>query len=117
VGESGCGKSITALSLMRLLPGITQITGGSLHLNGKDFSRLAEKKMWAIRGNDISMIFQEPGSALDPLMTVGDQIVEAIQAHRKIPRQSAMEQALAMLESEDYFVACWNHLYQMGSNG
>ena len=99
VGESGCGKSITALSLMRLLPEIARITRGSLHLNGKDFSRLDEKKMQAIRGNDISMIFQEPGSALDPLMTVGDQIVEAIQAHRTIPRQRAMEQALAMLES------------------
>ena len=98
VGESGCGKSITALALMRLLPEIAELTGGYLKLNGKEFSRISEKEMQAIRGNDISMIFQESGSALDPLMTVGDQVVESIQAHQDIPRQKALEQAAEMLE-------------------
>jgi peptide/nickel transport system ATP-binding protein len=98
VGESGCGKSITALSLMRLLPETAKLTQGSLRLNGKDFSKIPENEMQGIRGNDISMIFQEPGSALDPLMTVGEQIIESIQAHQDIPRPKALQQALKMLE-------------------
>jgi len=97
VGESGCGKTITALSLMRLLPEAAKLSQGSLRLNGKDFSKIPENEMQRIRGNDISMIFQEPGSALDPLMTVGDQIMESIQAHRNISRPLALKQALAML--------------------
>jgi len=98
VGESGCGKSITALALMRLLPEIAELTGGSMRLFGKEFSRIPEKEMQTIRGNDISMIFQESGSALDPLMTVGDQVVESIQAHQDTPRQKAVDQASKMLE-------------------
>ncbi len=98
VGESGCGKTITALSLMRLLPEAAKLTRGSLRLNGKEFSKIPEHEMQNIRGNDISMIFQEPGSALDPLMTVGDQIIESIQAHQDISRPQARRQALEMLE-------------------
>lgn len=98
VGESGCGKSITALSLIRLLPEAAKLTRGSLRLNGKDFSKLPEKEMQRIRGNDISMIFQEPGSALDPLMTVGDQLIESLQAHQDISHAKALQQALEMLE-------------------
>jgi oligopeptide/dipeptide ABC transporter ATP-binding protein len=96
VGESGCGKSITALALMRLLPEIAEVTGGSLRLDGKEISRISEKEMQSIRGNDISMIFQESGSALDPLMTVGDQVVESIQAHRNIPRPEAVDRTLEL---------------------
>ncbi len=98
VGESGCGKSITALALMRLLPETAELTRGSLRLNGNEFSKISERDMQAIRGNDISMIFQESGSALDPLMTVGEQVVESIQAHQDIPRRKAMDQASEMLE-------------------
>lgn len=97
VGESGCGKSITALSLMRLLPEAAKLTRGSLRLNGKDIAKLPEKEMQSIRGNDISMIFQEPASALDPLMTVGDQIIESVQAHQAVSRPKALQQTLAML--------------------
>jgi peptide/nickel transport system ATP-binding protein len=98
VGESGCGKTITALALMRLLPEAARLTRGSLRLKGKEFSKIPESEMQNIRGNDISMIFQEPGSALDPLMTVGDQIIESIRAHQNISRPQARQQALEMLE-------------------
>jgi peptide/nickel transport system ATP-binding protein len=98
VGESGCGKTLTALALMRLLPEAARLTRGSLRLKGKEFSKIPENEMQNIRGNDISMIFQEPGSALDPLMTVGDQIIESIRAHQDISRPQARQQALEMLE-------------------
>ncbi|MCP4692192.1 MAG: ABC transporter ATP-binding protein [Desulfobacterales bacterium] len=98
VGESGCGKSMTAMTLMRLLPDNAKITRGSIKLNGGDLTRLPEKKMRAVRGNDIAMIFQEPGAALDPLMTVGDQIMEAIRAHRDASYKEALERATRMLE-------------------
>ncbi len=99
VGESGCGKSITALALMRLLPESAKFSRGSMRLNAKEFSKISEKEMQSIRGNDISMIFQESGSALDPLMTVGDQVVESLQAHRDISRRQALEQAALLFES------------------
>ena len=99
VGESGCGKSITALALMRLLPEAAEVAQGSMRLNGKEFSKISEKEMRSIRGNDISMIFQESGSALDPLMTVGDQVVESIRAHRDISRRQALAQAAQLFES------------------
>ncbi len=96
VGESGCGKSLTALSLMGLLPRAARISQGTLRLNGRDITRLSEAEMQALRGNDISMIFQEPSSALDPLMTVGDQVVEAILAHQDLSREQAEKLALEM---------------------
>lgn len=98
VGESGCGKSITALSLMGLLPSVATITKGSMKLDGRELVVLSEKEMRQVRGNDIAMIFQEPSSALDPLMTVGAQIVEAIQAHRDLSTESALERAVSLLD-------------------
>jgi oligopeptide/dipeptide ABC transporter ATP-binding protein len=98
VGESGCGKSVTALSVLRLVadpPG--RIVGGAIRFEGVDLLDLTEAQMEEIRGNDISMIFQEPMTSLNPLMTVGRQIGEAIALHRGLSRRDAMDQAIEML--------------------
>ena len=98
VGESGCGKSVTALSILRLIaspPG--RIVGGSIHLEGKDLLACSEDAIRQVRGNQISMIFQEPMTSLNPVFTIGDQIVEALLLHRKVSRQEAREQAMDML--------------------
>ena len=81
VGESGCGKSMTALALMRLLPENGRVTDGRLDLEGADVFDLPEAEMRGVRGGRIGMIFQEPATSLNPVMRVGDQIVEAIEAH------------------------------------
>ena len=98
VGESGCGKSMTALAIMGLLPEDARITAGSIALGGKELTGLSERQMQALRGNEISMIFQEPVLALDPLMTVGDQIAEALTAHGRATTGTARHEALALLE-------------------
>jgi oligopeptide/dipeptide ABC transporter ATP-binding protein len=98
VGESGCGKSVTALSILRLVadpPG--RIVGGTIRFEGSNLLELPENEMEGIRGNDISMIFQEPMTSLNPLMTVGRQIAEAIALHRGLSRRDAMDQAVEML--------------------
>ena len=98
VGESGCGKSVTALSILRLVadpPG--RIVGGAIRFEGTNLLALTETEMEAIRGNDISMIFQEPMTSLNPLFTVGRQISEAIVLHRGLSKREAMEQAVEML--------------------
>ncbi|MGC1889503.1 MAG: ABC transporter ATP-binding protein, partial [Stellaceae bacterium] len=98
VGESGCGKSVTALSVLRLVadpPG--RIVGGHIRFEGVDLLELTESEMEAIRGNDISMIFQEPMSSLNPLMTVGRQIAESIALHQGLSRRDAFDRAVEML--------------------
>jgi peptide/nickel transport system ATP-binding protein len=98
VGESGCGKSVTALSILRLVaepPGKT--VGGQIQFQGRDLLQLSEAEMRRIRGNDISMIFQEPMTSLNPVFTVGDQIAEAIQLHQRKSRSEAMNMAVEML--------------------
>ena len=98
VGESGCGKSVTALSVLRLVadpPG--RIVEGAIRLAGTNLLDLTESEMEAIRGNDISMIFQEPMTSLNPLMTVGRQIGEAIALHQGVSRREALDQAVEML--------------------
>jgi oligopeptide/dipeptide ABC transporter ATP-binding protein len=98
VGESGCGKSVTALSILRLIaspPG--RITGGAIRFEGRDLLELSEQEMEAIRGNDISMIFQEPMTSLNPLYTAGHQIAEAIALHQGLSRKNAMDGAIDML--------------------
>jgi peptide/nickel transport system ATP-binding protein len=98
VGESGCGKSVTALSLMRLVadpPG--RIVGGSVRLSGTDLVRLDEPAMRAIRGNRIAMIFQEPMTSLNPVMTIGRQISEALILHQKLTRAAALARTIQML--------------------
>ena len=84
VGESGCGKSVTSLSIMGLVPSPPgKITGGEILFQNKDLTKLSENKMRAIRGNDIAMIFQEPMTSLNPLFTIGDQLREAVKIHKK----------------------------------
>jgi len=98
VGESGCGKSVTALSIMRLVPDPpSRIVGGSVVLEGTDLLGLDEDRMRAVRGNRISMIFQEPMTSLNPVMRIGDQITEAVQLHRTMTRKEAWERAVEML--------------------
>jgi peptide/nickel transport system ATP-binding protein len=98
VGESGCGKSVTALSLMRLVPDPPgRIVGGSVMLEGTDLLGLDENQMRQVRGNRISMIFQEPMTSLNPVMRIGDQITEAVRLHRSMPPKAAWEQAVQML--------------------
>ena len=98
VGESGCGKSVTALSILRLIPHPQgAIERGTIELRGRDILRLSEREMQEIRGNAISMIFQEPMTSLNPVYTVGSQIVEAIRLHQKKSRREARERAIEML--------------------
>jgi peptide/nickel transport system ATP-binding protein len=98
VGESGCGKSVTALSLMRLVPDPPgRIVGGSVSLEGTDLLALDEAQMRAVRGNRISMIFQEPMTSLNPVMRIGDQIVEAVRLHRAMSAREAQDVAVEML--------------------
>src|SRR6202011_1238700 len=98
VGESGCGKSVTALSIMRLVPDPPgRIVGGSIMLEGTDLLGLDESEMRAIRGNRISMIFQEPMTSLNPVMRIGEQITEAVRLHRQMSRKEATAKAVEML--------------------
>lgn len=99
VGESGSGKSVTAYSIMGLLPRRTaRIAGGQALFDGTDLLALDARAMQDIRGNRIAMIFQEPMSALNPLMRIGDQIAEAIRLHRQVTRAQAAERAVGLLE-------------------
>jgi peptide/nickel transport system ATP-binding protein len=98
VGESGCGKSMTALSIMRLVPTPPgRIVGGSVRLDGRDLLQLDEDAMRRVRGNEISMIFQEPMTSLNPVMTIGDQIGEAIRLHQDLPGSAVADKAVEML--------------------
>lgn len=99
VGESGCGKSVTALSVMRLLPRpIGKITGGSIHFGGMDLLKLTPDEIRQIRGNEIGMIFQEPMNALNPVRTIGDQISESFLLHQNITPKEAWGKSIDMLE-------------------
>ena len=98
VGESGCGKSITALSVMGLVPSPPgRIVGGSVRLRGRDLLRLDAEAMRRVRGNEISMIFQEPITSLNPVLTIGDQIAEALTLHQDLSRAAARDRAVEML--------------------
>jgi ABC-type dipeptide/oligopeptide/nickel transport system ATPase component len=90
VGESGSGKSVTSLAAMRLIPNPPgQVTGGQILFNGTDLLKISEAEMRKIRGNKISMIFQEPMTSLNPVYTIGDQIIEAILLHQKVGHEEA----------------------------
>jgi peptide/nickel transport system ATP-binding protein len=99
VGESGCGKSMTALAIMRLLPEDFTVTSGGILLDGEDVLGAAPAQLRALRGNRMSMIFQEPMTALNPLYTVGDQIGEVLRQHRGFGRRDATEQAIGFLKA------------------
>jgi peptide/nickel transport system ATP-binding protein len=94
VGESGCGKSVTALSLLRLIAPPGRIVSGEIRFEGRDLLRLSEAEMRAIRGNEIAMIFQDPMTSLNPVYTVGEQIAEAIRLHRRVSPREAWRQAV-----------------------
>lgn len=99
VGESGSGKSVTSLSIMRLVPSPAgNIENGSILLDGRELLHLREKEMDAIRGNDIGMIFQEPMTSLDPVFTIGSQIMEPLMKHKKMNRKEAYDKGVELLE-------------------
>ncbi len=99
VGESGCGKSVTALSIMRLIPSPPgRIEAGAIEFDGESLLDLPEEGMRRIRGNDIAMIFQEPMTSLNPVLTVGFQIAEAVRLHRGLSKSEAITEAVRMLE-------------------
>src|SRR5690625_1717980 len=97
VGESGCGKTVTGLSLLRLLPEHSVRISGQILFEGQNLAQLSQRQMRAIRGREISMIFQEPMSALDPVFTIGEQLSETLRAHEKISRKEARERSIAAL--------------------
>src|SRR3954467_11664297 len=94
VGESGCGKSITALSIMRLISPPGKIVGGSIRFKGEELTTASADRLREIRGNDIAMVFQDPMTSLNPVFTVGEQIVEALRLHRKLNKQDAWKAAI-----------------------
>jgi peptide/nickel transport system ATP-binding protein len=99
VGESGCGKSVTALSVMGLVPSPPgRIAGGSIRFEGRELLGLSSRAMQDLRGNGMAMVFQEPMSSLNPAFTIGEQIIEGLMRHRPLDRAQARERALAMLE-------------------
>ena len=98
VGESGCGKSVTSLAILQLIPPPGRIASGSVVFDGQDLLSLPEDKMRSIRGNRIGLIPQDPMTSLNPVYTVGDQIMEAIELHQKVDRQEARKRAIAVLE-------------------
>ena len=98
VGESGCGKTVTALSLLGLVPPPGRIIGGAIRFDGRDLATLDENALDGVRGDRISMIFQEPMTSLNPVFTVGEQIAEALRVHRRQGRAEAAASAVALLE-------------------
>ncbi len=98
VGESGCGKSITALSIMRLIYPPGKITGGSIRFKGEELTAASSDRMREIRGNDIAMIFQDPMTSLNPVYTVGDQIAEALRLHRRLDKKAAWAAAVEAMK-------------------
>jgi len=98
VGESGCGKSLAALAVMRLLPEPpARIVGGAVRFMGRDLAALSDREMQRVRGKDISMIFQDPMTSLNPVLTIGDQLIEAIQHHTDLSRKDAVARTVELL--------------------
>jgi oligopeptide/dipeptide ABC transporter ATP-binding protein len=99
VGESGCGKSVTALSIMRILPEPAgRIVGGSVSFRGKDLTRLTEKEMEKMRGEKVAMVYQEPMTALNPAFTIGDQLGEVFRFHQGLGKKEALGRAVDLLQ-------------------
>lgn len=98
VGESGSGKSVTSLSIMRLIEPPGWIAGGQILFRGKDLATLSDGEMQKVRGDDISMVFQEPMTALNPVYTVGDQVAEVVRVHRNVSRKEAMKKAVDLFK-------------------
>jgi peptide/nickel transport system ATP-binding protein len=98
VGESGCGKSVTAMSILRLIPEPPGKTAGAIRLQGRDLMTLDDRAMRGIRGNDISMIFQEPMTSLNPVLSIGWQLGETLRLHQRLDRKAAQARAMDMLD-------------------
>ncbi|HET7628744.1 MAG TPA: ABC transporter ATP-binding protein [Bacillales bacterium] len=99
VGESGCGKSVTSLSIMGLVPSPPgKIVGGEILFKGEDLTKASERRMRQIRGNEIAMIFQEPMTSLNPVFTIGDQLIEGIRLHKKVSKKEARKKAVDILK-------------------
>jgi oligopeptide/dipeptide ABC transporter ATP-binding protein len=99
VGETGCGKSVTALSILRLIPSPPgKIVQGEIHFRGRELLHLTEEEIRSIRGKEISMIFQEPMTSLNPVFRIGEQMMEVIMLHQKVGKRQAYERAVEMLE-------------------
>ncbi len=98
VGESGCGKSVTSMSILQLLSSNARISGGSIKLDGKELVGLPEREMCKIRGNDIAMIFQDPMTALNPTLTIGNQLMEPIMLHQNCGKKEAWVRAVDVLK-------------------
>lgn len=99
VGESGCGKSVTALSIMQLITKpVGKITGGEIIFDGHDLLHMREEQLRKLRGNRISMIFQEPMTSLNPVFTVGDQIMEAVRLHQGLNKKDALDKSIDLLK-------------------
>jgi peptide/nickel transport system ATP-binding protein len=99
VGESGCGKSMTALSIMRLLPDAGSVVAGSVEFEGRDLMRLPESRMRDVRGRSVAMIFQEPALSLNPVMTAGDQVAEALRRHTPLEGAALEARVLELLDA------------------
>src|SRR3977135_2400090 len=97
VGESGCGKSVTANSILRLIPEPPGRIAGAIRFQGTDLLKLTEREMRGIRGNDISMIFQEPMTSLNPVLTIGRQLGETLRLHQGLNKKAAADRAVEML--------------------
>lgn len=102
VGESGCGKSVTSMSILQLLGSNARISGGSIKLDGKELVGLPEKEMCKIRGNDIAMIFQDPMTALNPTLTIGNQLMEPIMLHQNCNKKGSLDKGCGCSET------CWD---------
>ncbi|MFG1283023.1 ABC transporter ATP-binding protein [Xanthobacter autotrophicus] len=98
VGESGSGKSLTALALLRLLPERARIAAGEIHFAGRDLARLPDRDLRSVRGRDIAMVFQEPMTSLNPVLSVGQQIIEVVRLHQGISRRAARARAVELLD-------------------
>lgn len=98
VGESGCGKSVTSLSILRLIASPGKIVTGSIKYNGEDLTKKSEREMMKIRGKDISMIFQEPMTSLNPVFTIGHQIYESLKYHENADKKTGIKKAIELLQ-------------------
>ena len=98
VGESGCGKSVTSLSIMRLISKPGRVDAGEILLDGENLLNMPEEEMIKVRGNRISMIFQQPQTALNPVFKVGDQLAEVLNVHQDMGREAGWKRAVALLK-------------------
>src|SRR6476620_4560390 len=98
VGESGCGKSVTALSIMGLLPPSGRTVSGSIRFEGRELTTMSQRELEDVRGRQIAMIFQDPMTSLNPTLTIGTQIMETMERHLKLGRSEARKRAVELLE-------------------